>query len=302
MAIVDGGIAADNLTGFDITGDAALGGGYGSVAYGAVACDAHLTGKNDSLAYGSGTSDANLCTEESVLAYGRTVPYLNEVVDFSSCVNPGLADGGAVDTGVGLDLDGIFEDCGAGLEDLVPRAVGLAGEAEAVGTNDGSVLKDDVVAKLAVLANYRVGVGEEIFSSLGVRVEDYVREENGVDSNGYVVRDDDVGSDVSVGSDFCCGGNDGGGVDARGIGGRLVEQFDGVSEGKVGVTDAEGGRGDFGEAGLDEDCSRFGGAGLRGVFGVGYEGEVARGGVVDGGYSGDVSGGVAHESGSQVLG
>ena len=147
-----------------------------------------------------------------------------------------------------------------------------------------------------------MGVGEEIFSSLGVGVEDYVREENGVDSNGYVVRDDDVGSDVSVGSDFCCGGYHGGGVNARSIGGRLVEELDGAGESEVGVTDAEGRGGDFGEAGLDEDCSRFGGAGLRGVFGVGYEGEVARGGVVDGGYSGDLSGGVAHESGSQMLG
>ena len=53
MAIIDGGITADDLAGFDVAGDAALGGGYGAVAYGAVTGDADLTGKNDSLADGS---------------------------------------------------------------------------------------------------------------------------------------------------------------------------------------------------------------------------------------------------------
>ena len=80
------------------------------------------------------------------MAYRRPVTYLNEVIDFGSCVNSGFADGGAVDAGVGLDFDSVFEDCRAGLEDLVPGSVGLAGEAEAVGTDDCSVLKDDVVA------------------------------------------------------------------------------------------------------------------------------------------------------------
>ena len=95
----------------------------------------------------------------------------------------------------------VFEDGGAGLEDLVPGAVGLAGEAEAVGSDDGSVLEDDVVAEVAVLADDGVGVGEEVVAGVGVGVDDDVGEEGGVVADGDVVADDGVGADVGVGSD-----------------------------------------------------------------------------------------------------
>jgi hypothetical protein len=146
LAIVDGGVAADDLASFDITGDTALCCSYGTVAYGAVTGDADLAGEDDRFADGGGSGEANLRAQESILADRRAVAYLHEVIDLGSGVNAGLADGGAVDAGVGLDFNGIFENCGAGLKNLVPGTVGLAGEAEAVGADDGSVLEDDVVA------------------------------------------------------------------------------------------------------------------------------------------------------------
>ena len=75
--------------------------------------------------------------------------YLDQVVDFDAGSYVGFADRGAVDAGVGLDFDGVFEDRGAGLDDLGPAAVRALGEAEAVGADDGTVLEDDVVAELA---------------------------------------------------------------------------------------------------------------------------------------------------------
>ena len=166
---------------------------------------------------------------------------LDEVVDLGAGVDAGFADGGAVDAGVGLDFDVVFEDDRAGLEDLVPGAVGLAGEAEAVGADDGAVLQDDVVAEVAVLADDGVGVGEEVIAGAGVGVEDDVGEDGGVVADGDVVADDGVGADVGVGSDAGGGGDGGGGVDAGRVGGGLVEELDGEGEGEVGVFDAEGG-------------------------------------------------------------
>ena len=52
MAIVDGGVAAYYFAWFNIVGNAALGGSYGSVAYGAVAGHANLPGEDDAFAYG----------------------------------------------------------------------------------------------------------------------------------------------------------------------------------------------------------------------------------------------------------
>ena len=186
---------------------------------------------------------------------------LDEVVDFGTGVDPGLADRGAVDAGVGLDFDVVFDDRGTGLEDLVPGAVGLAGEAEAVGSDDGSVLQDDVVAQPAVFADDGVGMGEEVVSGLGMRVEDDVGQDDGVVADRDVIADDRVGANVGVIADAGAGSDCGGGMNARGVVGRTIEELDGEGEGEVGVFDTESCSGDLGEVGFDEDGCCFGGAG-----------------------------------------
>ena len=175
MAIVDGRVAANNLSSFDIAGDTALGSGYGSVSNRAMSGDANLTGEDDAFADGGRARETNLRAQKGILANFRAVAHLNEVVDLSPGLNAGLADGGAVDAGVGLYFDSVFEDRGAGLKDFVPGAAGLASEAEAVGTYDCAVLDDHVVAQLAVLADYSMSVGEKVVARLDVLVEDYVR-------------------------------------------------------------------------------------------------------------------------------
>jgi len=160
---------------------------------------------------------------------------LDQIVDLGSGVDAGFADGGAVDAGVGLDLDVVFEDGRAGLEDLVPASVGLSGESEAVGAYDGTVLEDDVVAELAVLTDDGVGVGEEVVANASVGIEDDMGEDDGVIPNGDLVADDGVGADVGVGSYLSCRCDGCSGMDAGSVGWRLIEELDRAGEGEVGV-------------------------------------------------------------------
>ena len=110
-----------------------------------------------------------------------------------------------------------------------------------------------------------------------------------------VVADDDIGTDVGVGADLGGGRDDGGGMDSRAVGGRLVEEFERAGEGEVGIGDAQGGGGDWLECRLDQDGGGVGGAGERGVLGVGDEGELAGAGLFQAGGGGDFGVGVALE-------
>src|ERR1700687_5484067 len=85
-----------------------------------------------------------------------------------------------------------------------------------------------------------------------------------------------------------------GGMDSWGVARRLVEKFDGLRPGKIGVLAAQHSRGYSGEILGDDD--RRGLGGLRGgvVLGVSHEGELAWASVFDAGHAGDfgVAGGV----------
>src|SRR5690349_19332655 len=125
-----------------------------------------LSGKNDAAASGGGTGEASLSAEHGVGTDLAGVADENEVVDFCAVADARFANGGAVDAGVGLDFHVIFENGGAGLNDFVPGAVFLFCEAEAVGSDDGAVLKNDAMADAAEFADDCMGVGEEIVADL----------------------------------------------------------------------------------------------------------------------------------------
>jgi len=76
-----------------------------------------------------------------------------------------------------------------------------------------------------------------------------------------MVSDDGVRAYMGVDADVGGRGDSGGGVNARGVGGGLVKEFDGTGEGEVGVFEAEGGGRDLGEVRLDQDRRGLGGAG-----------------------------------------
>ena len=86
------------------------------------------------------------------MADRATVADLDQVVDFRAAADAGLADAGAVDAGIGLDLDVVFDGNVAGLDDFVPAAgvvvivVVMLGEAETVAAYDYAVLEQNVVS------------------------------------------------------------------------------------------------------------------------------------------------------------
>lgn len=144
--MIDGGGSADHGSGGNIVGDAALSDGDGSVANLDVAGDADLSGENDVIAYVGGAGEANLRDEQSVVADGAAMADLDEVVDFRAAADASFSDAGAVDAGVGLQFDVALNDYVAGLDDFVPVAGVVLGEAKTVGTDYGSILQDYVVA------------------------------------------------------------------------------------------------------------------------------------------------------------
>jgi len=303
LAVIDCRVATDDGSWGDVTGDTALGSGDGSIADGIVAGAADLASQNDVFADGGGPGKAYLGAEERVGAHSGAVAYLDEIVDFDPGSDTGFADGGAVNAGVGLDFDVVFDDNRAGLQDFVPSAIGLAGEAEAVATDYDPVLEDDVIAEAAVLADDGVGVGEEVVSGTDVRVEDGMWKDGGVVADGDVVADDGVGTDMGVGADVSGGRDDCSWMDSGWVGRGAVEELDSKGEGQIGVFDAEGCGWDLRKFWFDQDSCCFGGTGEGSVFGVGDEGQIAGTGVFYAGDACDLSGGVASmEGGIEVLG
>src|SRR5450759_2599654 len=117
--VIDGGSAADHGSGGNVVGDAALRDGDGAVADLDVAGDADLSGENDVVADVGRAGEAYLRAEQRVVSYGATVADVDQVVEFRTAPDAGLADAGAVDAGVGLEFRVALNHYVAGLDDLV---------------------------------------------------------------------------------------------------------------------------------------------------------------------------------------
>jgi hypothetical protein len=212
-----------------------------------------------------GAGQAGLAADHVVGAKLGGMAYQDQVVDFGAATYAGFAHRGSVDAGIGLDFDVVFEDCWAGLDDFVPGAVFFFGEAQPVAADDGAWLEDYAVAYAAVFADYGMGVGEEIVADFGALIDGYETVENCVLTYFYIFVDEAVGAYVGA------LGDSGGSCDyrrwvnARFVLGWLVEEFEGLGEGKIGIGGAEGGQ--VGEiwvavqwrAFFNQDCGGSGG-------------------------------------------
>ena len=190
-----------------------------------------------------------------------SVSDLDEVVNFDAASDAGLADAGAVDAGVGLDFDVIFDNDRGGLRNFVPVSLGGFGESEAICADDDAVLKKDVVADAAVLAHRGARVSEEVFADFHSRIDHHVRQEDGVRADFDILSDDDEGTDMGIRADAHGFVDDGCWMHARRIVRRLVEEFESLGEGEVGIFRAEHGGGDDGEVLADDDGGSLGGLG-----------------------------------------
>ncbi len=250
-----------------------MGSGDGAIPDGEVAGNPDLTGKRHVMANMSRAGKSDLRAKQGVLSDGRGMPYLDQVVDLGTAPDAGFANNGAIDAGICLDLDLVFEHGRARVERLGPAAFGVASEAEAVRADDCAVAERYVVAEAAVFPNNRVRVSKEAVSGTNAGVEDHVGEDDGVVAEHAMVTDHDIRADVCTGTELGCGGDDGGGVDTRAIRGSLVEGSNGKGEGILGITDAQRRNRELREPAFDDDSSGSRLAGGGGVLGVCDEGD-----------------------------
>lgn len=295
--------AADHFPGFDVTVSAALRGDNHSVPNVAMSGDADLPGENHVLADGGGARESDLGADEGVFSDAGAVSHLDEVVDFRTVRDMCLTDAGAIDAGVGLDFDIVVENGSSGLNDFVPVSGVVFGEAESIRADDGSVLKDDVVAEFAVLANHSVRVGKEIVSDVNAFIDHNVRKQDAVVADDDPGPDDNVRADVGVLAKLGGTVHDGGGVNAGGVSGRVVEQFNCLRKCQIRILDAQRGGGRSGKAGkvLGHEHGR-GASGLRhrGVLGIGDKGDVSARGLLDADDASDIGIGLVRREGIEA--
>ena len=163
---------------------------------------------------------------------------IQDGVDLGAAADAGFAYGGAVDAGVGLDLDVVFEDGGARLRHFVPGAVALFGITKAVGADDGAVLQDDAIAYAAVFADDGMGVGEEVVADFDALIDGDEAVEDGVVADLDVFVYEAIRADVGAFGNAGGACDDGGFMDAGGVLRCVVEEFDSVGEGEVRIAGA----------------------------------------------------------------
>ena len=206
---------------------------------------------------------------------------MHEVVDFCAAANACFADGGTVDCGVGADFDVIFENDNSGLNDLVIRAVVLFGISEPISTDLRPILKNDVVAKHAELANGDVRIGLEVVANTNTAADMDKGVNRTVASNLNVILDHHIRADGSSFSNLCRRRNDRCGIDSARCSRSLTEEFDRTRERQIWIRAPECRYGNFRKVGGHDYGTRFGRARLGGVLGIRNKCQVAGARLID---------------------
>src|ERR1700722_13230901 len=111
-----------------------------------MASDTHLSRQDTSIAHPSSAGQSDLAAKHGVFADFAGVADLDEVIDFGPAADARLADRGAVHNALGLNLNIVFDHCGAGLADFVPASISLARKPVAVTSNHDSVLQENSIS------------------------------------------------------------------------------------------------------------------------------------------------------------
>src|SRR5437867_2356274 len=212
----------------------------------------------------------------------------------------GIAEGRAVDRGVGADLHVVLDDDAARLRNLaVARAV--EGEPEAVGADDGARMHEHaapeprarqqrhVRAQHAALADLHVGAHVRERADARARSDARARFDHGQRSH----RRRRVDARVR--------GDDGARVDAREQRGRGVEQQEQIDHRLLRRGHRQDRRGQAGDVGTGDEGARARGLGGRAVAGVGEEGHVVGPGALQRRHAPHHPRGVTLEGGAQRL-
>src|SRR5439155_1537794 len=130
----------------DVAGEAGLRGDDGAVTDREVVGDRHLPAEHDPLADPARPGDPHLGHDDRVRTDLDVVTDLDEVVELGPAADDRLPQGGAVDRGVGADLDIVLDQHGADLSDL-PVRFAVEDVAEAVGADHGARMDHDALAE-----------------------------------------------------------------------------------------------------------------------------------------------------------
>ena len=122
-----------------------------------VSTEADLAGEGHIVAHSCATRDADLRAEDAMPTDGHVVADLNQVVDFGAFLNPSAAEAGAVDGGIGANLDIAVDLNSAGLGDFFMTTF-TEFVTKPLGADHDSIVKDHSVAHRATLAYGDVGV------------------------------------------------------------------------------------------------------------------------------------------------
>src|SRR2546427_12712123 len=96
---------------------------------------------------------------------------LDQIVNLGSTSDVGFANAGAVDAGICLNLHIIFNHRRPGLDNFVPAAGIILGEAKTIAANDYSILQDHVIADAAMLAHDGVRVSEKVVADARATID-----------------------------------------------------------------------------------------------------------------------------------
>src|SRR5208337_797683 len=218
---------------FDVAVNAGLGGDHHIVSDGHMARYADLAGEDHVPAYFGASGKARLSAEESILSDLAAVSYLNEIVDFCAAVDARFSHGGPVDTGIGLNLDTIFDGHRPGLDYFVVRAIRLASEPEAIRPDNRAILQDHVVADANEFTYHCMRMGEEAVADPGPSVNHHVAFQHAVIPNLHSFLEDHVGTDGGSAAQFDLRGDDCRGMNARRRPVKRMEELEGLGKREV---------------------------------------------------------------------
>ena len=124
-------------------------------------------------------------------------------IDLRATPDAGLTYGSAVDGGIRADFNVIFENHDPRLHDFVIASIVFLRIAEAIGSDFGAILKNDVIADDAELANRDVRISFEVVADASAPAYVNERLNRAVLADMDIIFDHDISADRCAFSDFC---------------------------------------------------------------------------------------------------
>ena len=167
-----------------------------------MACDTDLSSKDHIIPDVRGSGESNLGAQQRAFPNFRSMPDLNQIVDFRAASNAGFTHAGPINARVRLDFDFVFNHGRTGLHNFVPLARVVSCEAKSIRADYGAILQDDVISNHAVLAHHSMGVSEEVIANPSAGIDHNMRQQRAMIPDLNIMLDDDIGADASVFSNF----------------------------------------------------------------------------------------------------